>query len=240
MVDQGVDARALQGYIRRERRHRGGDIDMFMEDREMIRENQAVRVFLPAILVALCLVAGCAAVQDVRVTYSIPDPVSALDGRKVFIEFEDVRKQKEILGPGAQEAYTYHSGNVALFLSKSGEDPYPAGLKDVPSLLRDVFSLRIRQLGGDVVTRKSEAEAVLRIVLKTFSLDLKDRTWVGRMAYGLQVHRGDRLRARQAVSGEAERVKIYGLKQADQVMGELFTDLVNRPDMPKLFQEAGL
>lgn len=206
----------------------------------MAGENQAVRALRPALLVLLALLAGCAAVQDVRVTYRVPEPERALDGRRVRIDFQDARKTEEILGPRARKAYTYHSGNVALFVSRGEEAPAPAGSKDVPSLFRRVFSIRVQQLGGEVAPKKREAEADLRVVLDTFTLKLRDRTWVARMAYELQVLREGRLLARQAFSGEAERVKIVGLKQADQVMGELFTDLVNRPDLAELFQEAGL
>lgn len=203
-------------------------------------KNQAAGALGPVIAAVLLLVGACATVQDVRVSYRLPEAGKALDGRKVFIDFQDNREDREILTPAAREAYTYHSGNVALFVSRGEGGPSSEGLKNVPSLFRDVFSMRIRQLGGGIVSRESKADATLVIALETFSLDLEDRTWKGRMAYGLRVIRDDRVRASQEMAGEAERVKIIGLKQADQLMGELFTDIMNRPDLAELFMKAGL
>ncbi len=202
--------------------------------------KQVPRVSVLWAVTLLFLLTACAAVQDVRVTYRVPEPGMGLKGRTVFIDFEDRRQDKEILGPGARKAFTYHSGNVALFLLQDEGPPDSAGLKDVPSLFRDVFGRRIELLAGRVTDRPSEADAVLSIVLNTFSLDLEDRRWMAEMAYEARLSRDDRLRARQEMSGEAERIRIMGLKQADQVVGELFTDVVNRLDLEGLFDKAGL
>ncbi len=202
-------------------------------------KNQAVRAVGPAVLACL-LLASCAGVQDVRVSYRLPEPGGALDGRTVYVDFRDGREDRDILTPAAREAYKYHSGNVALFVSRDGGEPSAEGLRNVPSLFRDVFSMRIRRLGGEVVPIERKADATLVVALEAFELDLEDRTWKGRTAYELRVDREGRVRVRQDVSGEAERVKIIGLEQADRLMGELFTDAVNRPDLGELFRKAGL
>jgi hypothetical protein len=58
------------------------------------------------------------------------------------------------------------------------------------------------------------------------------------MAYEAKLQPGDTVRASQTVAGEAERAKILGVKQADQVMSELFTDMVNRLDLKGLIQKS--
>jgi hypothetical protein len=209
------------------------------EDEMMITKRRAVRVFGTATLAFLVLAAACATVQEVKVSYRLPEPGSALEGRKVYIDFQDEREAPEILTPAAREEYTYHSGNVDLSVSRDGE-PTVEGLKDVPSLFRDVFAMRIRRLGGEVVPLERSADVSLTVALETFSLDLQERTWKAWMAYELLVSLDERIRARQEITGEAERVKIFGLKQADELMGDLFTDVVNRPDLAELFAKAGL
>ncbi len=202
--------------------------------------KQAVSSIPFMIAAAALFMAACASVHEVRVDYRLPDPSRALEGRTVFVQFQDERPDPEILGPGAREAYKYYSGNVSLFVARGEGAPILVGLKDVPSLFRDVFGRRIRAMGGEVAQERSRANAELIIHLKAFSLDLEERTWIARMAYDVQLYGDNRGMARQEVAGEFERVRIIGFKQADQVMGELFTDIVNRPDLPALFEKAGL
>lgn len=197
--------------------------------------NQPNRGTMFLLFMFLSLTASCAAVQDVRITYRPPDPSEALAGEKVFVSFRDVREDRDILGPGARKAYAYHSGNVALFVSSGTEEASRVGLMDVPTLFRETFERRIRALGGEAVSRSRQASVVLALELKTFELDLEERTWIARMAYEAKLEPGDTVRARKTIAGEAERVKILGVKQADQVMSELFTDVVNRLDLEELF-----
>jgi hypothetical protein len=206
----------------------------------MITRNQAIRGLWTVALTSLMLASACASVREVKVSYHLPEPRSALEGRTVFIGFQDRREDPDILTPAAREEYTYHSGNVDLSVTGVNGEPSAEGLRNVPSLFRDVFAMRIRQLGGGVASVERRADAAVTIALSAFSLDLQDRTWKARMAYELIVRLDDQVRARQEISGEAEHVKIVGLKQADQLMGELFTDVVNRPDLPELFAKAGL
>jgi len=200
--------------------------------------NQSGRGRMFWLLLLLSFASACAAVQDVRITYRVPDPSGVLSGERVFLDFEDVRENQDILGPGAREAYAYHSGNVALFVSSSGGEASRVGLTDVASLFRETFERRIRALGGELVTRSRQSTTVLVLELKTFELDLKDRTWKARMAYEAMIQPGDTVKARQTVAGEAERAKILGVKQADKVMSDLFTDMVNRLDLKGLIQKS--
>jgi len=204
-------------------------------------QNQDIRrgevLFLA--LALMWITASCARVQDVRVRYQVPAPSNELAGKRVFIDLQDRREDVRILGKGALKEYTYHSGNVDLIVSQGVKAPPSTESKSIPSLFRDVFSRRIQALGGETVCRRAEADVFLVVALDAFSLDFEDRTWFARMAYEAQVVRNGQVRARQSMTGEAERVKILGLQQADQVMGDLFTDVVNRLDIPELFHKAG-
>ncbi len=46
--------------------------------------------------------------------------------------------------------------------------------------------------------------------------------------------------AKQMISGQGERLKLVGRRQADIILGEIFTDLVNKANMSRLFRQAGL
>ncbi len=47
-----------------------------------------------------------------------------------------------------------------------------------------------------------------------------------------------RLLAMQSVNGSAERLKVMGKSDAEKVLAELLTDMVNKLDIAKLFQQA--
>ncbi len=46
--------------------------------------------------------------------------------------------------------------------------------------------------------------------------------------------------AKESVNGESERVRIIGRKGADDNLSSLFTEIINRLDIHKLFQQAKL
>ena len=205
----------------------------------MGRKNQGVLLSLGFVLMQAVLLPSCATIQDVQVVYQIPEPSKGLKGKKVFIDFQDHRQERDLLGPGAEKEFTYYSGNVDLYVSQGSDPTLPMGSHDVSSLFRRVFARRIQNLGGEVVDRQADGDVVFGVSLLTFSLDLKERTWIARMTYEARVGRNGKVTARQSMTGEAERVKIFGLKQAHQVMSDLFTDVVNRLDIHGLIQKGG-
>ncbi len=210
------------------------------ENRKMGRKKQGMLLGLVFVLMPAVLLPSCATIQDVQVVYQIPESSKGLEGRRIFIDFQDLRQDRGLLGPGARKEFTYHSGNVDLYVSQGSDPMLPMGSHDVPSLFRRIFARRIQSLGGEVVDRQIDGDVVFGVSLSTFSLDLKERTWIARMSYEAQVGRGGKVTARQSMTGEAERVKILGLKQAHQVMSDLMTDVVNRLDIHGLFQKGGL
>ena len=60
------------------------------------------------------------------------------------------------------------------------------------------------------------------------------------MDYEARLLHDNRILKKQMISGTAERFRLWGLKQADTVMSEIMTDMVNRLDVAKMFREAHL
>lgn len=178
--------------------------------------------------------------SEVLVTYRVPASTAELQGVKFYVEFEDEREMAEVLGPGASREYKYYSGNLALLVDRGGGEPVREGLYSIPALFREAFGTRLGALGAEPAERRSRADIVLCIGLHKFHLDLVDRKWKAEMSYEARVVRGEKTLAAQTISGEAERLKIIGLKQADQVVGELFTDVVNRLDLTGILRRSGL
>ena len=58
------------------------------------------------------------------------------------------------------------------------------------------------------------------------------------MSYQANLLKDGRLLAMESVSGSAERLKVMGKSDAEKLLGELMSDMVNKLDLAKLFQQA--
>ena len=201
--------------------------------------NQA-KIFVMAFLLVLTLLVSCTTILHLNVTYRLPSVAETLKGRKVFLAFDDIRKNKEVIGPGARSAYRGVSENVSLSLAQGTDSVSRVGVYELPALFAEVFERRLKQAGVEVVKSRSDAEVEMWILLEDFLLDLAHKTWKVKMAYEGRLVRDNRILSRQRISGEAERLRLIGQNEADRMMGELFTDVINRLDFVKLFGQANL
>jgi len=208
-----------------------------MEDKEMKKINQAWRHYM-VILLLLTAMISCATIPHLNVEYRLPPKSDELKGKKVSLVFEDRRAVKDILGKGAQKDFKNFSGNISYSLARGKEKGFKIGLYTIPSLLMEVFKLRLENLGIEVVSEGEKDETAIVIVLKDLILDLINRKWVVTMDYEAGLVRDQKILARQMISGQGERLKLVGRGQADVVMGEIFTDMVNRLNVARLFQQA--
>ena len=201
--------------------------------------NKAVRCFM-GIFFVLPVMLSCAGVPELKVNYRLPPKSDELKGKRVFLGFEDTRTTKDILGRGAQKEFIGFSGNVSFSLARDKEKGFRMGSYDIPSLFMETFKRRLKILGIEVLPEKKGGQTGVVIVLEDFLLDLIGRKWVATMGYEARLVKDEKVLAKQMISGQAERLRLMGRGQADVVMGDIFTDLVNRLDLGKLFQQAGL
>ena len=205
-----------------------------------MEEKKGARKCFIGMLFVLMAVTSCSTIPELKVTYQLPMRSEALKGKKVFVGFEDTRKSKDLIGKGAQAQYKNFSGNITLFFTRGDGEGFKIGVYHVPALFNEVFKERLEHLGAEVVSERKESEVEMKIVLKDLLLDLAGRDWVVRMDYEARLMKQGEFLASQTISGQAERLKVLGRRDADKVMGEIFSDVVNRLDVPRLFQQAGL
>jgi hypothetical protein len=60
------------------------------------------------------------------------------------------------------------------------------------------------------------------------------------ISYEASLTQDTQLVAREVVTGSAERLKMIGSGGAEKVIGEIFTDMINRLNIERLFQQAKL
>ena len=179
---------------------------------------------------------SCSTIPTLRMKYTLPPSDSDnLRGKEISLVFEDARGDNRILKGGAIDDFEPFSGNVALSLARDNEKSIPIGLFDPRSLFMEAFTRRFEDIGVQVTTEEGRAPVVLIIVLKEFSMDLVERKWIVKMGYEAVVKSSGRITYRNDIHGEGERLKLIGTEQAETLISEIFTDVINRLDLERVY-----
>ena len=204
----------------------------------MVLSKQLVLTAL-AIVMAI-LVSACASKPFLKVQYQLPSSSTALTGERISLAVSDRRNNDSFLSSNAKKSIKDFNGIYSLVVLRDDGSGNLIGAYDLDSLLKEIFKQRLENEGLQVVATgaDAEADASLEIQLKEFKLDIVDRKWVLHMSYqaGLSKNRG--LIAKESVNGSAERLKVMGKSDAEKILGELVSDMVNKLDVAKLLQQA--
>jgi hypothetical protein len=195
-----------------------------------------------SILAAMCLLlsAGCAGRTYLMVDYQLPPESEALRGQLVRLTVQDVRAETTILSSSAAKEFDNFKDHYSLaFVTATGERAFK-GDQDLVNLFRSAFRKRLELLGVEVLEFAKADVPVFEIVIKELSIDLKDRKWLTKVGYEANLSSDSRIIARENITGEAERLKIIGRKGADTVFSDIFTEIINRVDIVKLFRQTKL
>ncbi len=182
------------------------------------------------------LLVSCATIPHLHLTYRLPIEGKTLAGKKVFIRAEDIRKEKQTFGKGARQMFEKTSEDIALSVAKGAAEGSKKGIYNAPALLKEAMESRLRNEGIQVVP-EGETSAGISLALRSFLLDRLDRKWRVFLAYDARLMKDGKELSNEIISGEAERFELVGKEQAEVVLGELLTEVVNRLDLVKLFQK---
>lgn len=186
------------------------------------------------LLLSFGLFVACATLPSMNVTYRTMPQSNILEGREIYFRFIDKRSDKDIIGEGAKEIYKYFTGSINFIVSKGKKDESFVGIYEAESLFKDAFSIYLENMGLRLLPEPKPGIPELAIKLHDFVLDLSGRRWVTRIEYEAEfIHDGDVLI--REFRGEGEKLRISGLTQADQVVSETFTDIVNQLDVKRMF-----
>ena len=189
-------------------------------------------------LVLFILVAGCSSKQFLVVHYQLPEPPGTLEVGAVSLTVSDIRENKAFLSESAQKSLRNFNDTYSLVVQQADGSGNLLGIYEINTLLSQVFKKRLENMGMQVTAPADQAEYELEIKLKEFKLDLVGQKWIINMNYQADLAKNRDLRAMETVSGSAERLKVISENDAEKVLGELLTDVVNKLDLAKLFQLA--
>jgi len=198
------------------------------------------KVAITATYTLAVLLCGCIAKHFLKITYQLPTPSEVAPPRTVRLTVNDARPQASFLSATARDTLGSVSETLTLVVKNQSPSNASIGAYDLVSMLEEIFKQRLEQDGIQLAAKNQDAEAQLAIELKEFWLDLKKPKWILTVTYRMALLRNGKSLTQETISGQAERLQILGRKEAEVLMGELITDLVNRIDPHQLLQQAGL
>jgi len=192
------------------------------------------------VLIVAAMVFSCAKKSYIDVNYHLPVEANTLTGRAVFVETLDQRSGTEIFDERAKEQFKYFTGLFALALEMPDDQQKVLGAYELPVLFETALKKRLQKLGVATVSEQSSNSPIFQIKINRFHIKLIGQKWMADISYEASLTQDSRLVAREVVSGSAERVKIMGSGGAEKVIGEIFTEMINRLNIERLFAQAKL
>jgi hypothetical protein len=202
--------------------------------------------FLFSVSALLLTMFSCSTVPMLNINYKVPEKTNQLEGKRVLLEIRDSRQDKDIFGEGAKEDFQNASETISLSIAEGNEKGFKIGIFPLTDLMRQVFEERFKSLGISVVADKNKTgeEPGIVIDLKAFKLELTNgtikRTWKASMIYGVEISSKGKVLAATTITGQSEKLKIIGRTEANSLVSDLVTDLVNRLDVQALLKQAGI
>jgi len=201
-----------------------------------------VNVFLKMtiLLLVATLCFSCAKKSYIDVDYRLPATADSLTGRTVFLETRDLRSETEIFNKRAKENFEHFTGLFSLSLVMPDDQSKILGAYPLPKLFETALKQRLQKLGVAATASPSPSIPVFEININQFHINLVGQKWMADISYEVSLTQDTQLVAREVVSGSAERLKVMGSGGAEKVIGEIFTDMINRLNIERLFQQAKL
>jgi hypothetical protein len=193
----------------------------------MISFNPRIRA-LSIILVVGVLSSFCASKNFLTVNYQLPTESVELKNARVALRVEDKREDPRIVTPNAKKALKNFTGHFTLIVAQENKNDRLVGAFSLSSMVREIFKHRLENAGVRIVAEEDSGVPIVEIILQEFKLDLPNRNWVIKMNYQANLIKQNRVVAGETITGSAERLRVISGKNAEIVIGELVSDVVNR------------
>ena len=204
----------------------------------MKQRNQAI-LFILALVLAV-FTGACSSKPFLKVQYQLPPQSKELEGRIVYVSIKDKRNSDDFLGENAIKSFEEFSGTFSLVVLRMDGTGDLVGVYELVPLLKEIFKQRLAYIGVETTEDPNVTDAELEIELEVCSLDLVDRNWVIHMTYQANLIKGGKVFSMEKISGSAERSKVIGHSDAEKILAEILSDVVNKLDLVRLFQQARL
>jgi uncharacterized lipoprotein YajG len=180
----------------------------------------------------------CTSKNYLVVHYQLPSETLTARETQISLIFKDQRVEQAVVTKSAKKALKDFEGNFALIVASDNQNERLMGAFSLSSMMKTIFKQRFENAGIRVSPETESQPTAVEIILKEFKLDLVERKWVIQITYQANLLEQNRFVSGQTITGNAERLRVVGSKDAEKVIGELITDAVNRLNLDELFQPA--
>ena len=197
------------------------------------------KYFWVLVIFLFCLMVGsCSSIPRLNVSYVVPMGAAVSPQKELVLKVEDARRSGNVFGPAAAAQQGGNVQMVSLSVGSAVDDVSPEGIYNVPGLMQEAFKRKFAAGGLKMLTGTKEGIPVLVIVINEFFLDIVKHNWTGRIAYDAKLVVDGDVKITRTIEGTGRRLNVLGRADADVLIGELFTDCVNRLDLKGLFETA--
>jgi ABC-type uncharacterized transport system auxiliary subunit len=207
------------------------------ENKELTMKTK--KTTLLAVAMAAALLAGCASTRTLQVNYHLPAAAAAASQPQMALSIVDKRVDMQILGPGAREILKDFAGRLILVVVTPDQTEQLTAAYDLNTTFYEAFKRRLEQAGVVVLPKGTAADRLLEVHLKEFYLEAIGSKWTLKAAYNAVMLHNDQETANQTASGSAERFKTMGRGEAEKLLSDVVTDMVNKLDIAKLLDGPG-
>ena len=190
------------------------------------------------ILFVALAIYNCTSKNYLVVHYQLPTETLSAKETRISLLFKDQRMEQTVVTKSAKMALKDFGGNFALIVTGENKSERLMGAFSLSSMMKTIFKQRFENAGVRVAPEAESQPTAVEIVLKEFKLDLVERKWVVQITYQANLLKQNRFVGGQTISGNAERLRVVGSKDAEKVIGELISDAVNRLNLDELFQST--
>lgn len=185
------------------------------------------------------IVFSCGPKPVIKINYQPPATSTDLSGISTAVVFEDQRADVSILDKNARRELRNFTGQFSYNLAME-EKSTKIGVYDLPNVMEKTLKERLKRMGAGVLDSPLDAEPVIVIMLKEFHLKFDDRVWIFSISYDAELKVDGKILAREVVAGSGNRVKIVGTGDADKLLSSVYSDVVNKLNIEKMFKRAEL
>jgi hypothetical protein len=182
----------------------------------------------------LCVLAACGGRSYLNVAYQLPEAYKGIADQPLFLEVTDQRLEKEVFAPKAKAAFRHFTGLFSLEVVNASGASEMAGAYDLEGLFEAALRERLERQGITVLDAPRSEASRLAVSVEAFHIDLENHRWRADVGYAVALHKPSGTIIKEKIRGNAERVKLVGKRDIEKVIGEIFSDSLNRLDLKRL------